>query len=480
MVEQGNVLDKIVTHKQGELIQRKKANSYESLLHAVQVSDRSLEKALSQPGNRFILEYKRASPSKGVINAALTVDEICSAYLGFADAVSVLTDSRFFDGSFHYLRQARDKLSVPVLCKDFILEPYQVIEARYYGADAILLMLSVVNDCQYLECAAIARRFNMDILTEVHTEEEVSRAIRLGARIIGINNRDLNTLRTDISITEKLTQKIPSDRLIISESGISSRHDIARLSHRVDGFLIGTILTGSKDVRGAVKRLLFGEIKICGVKNWSDVRAADFSGASYVGLMCHEKSLRYLPIKEAERLTKAVQGKYVGVFVNASVNEIVDTVQRLSLYAVQCHGDETIAYMKELKNNLPTHCQLWKAIGYDEASIHLKIEKFETIVDRLLIDTMMSQTFGGCGQRFDWQAIGKIQELMKQPQKLILAGGINLENVCELEAHPELSLDISSGVESQPGIKSTDKIQQLFEQRRNFRHESTNECRETG
>jgi indole-3-glycerol phosphate synthase / phosphoribosylanthranilate isomerase len=466
MLEHQSFLDKMVTHKKEEVMQRKKANPRALLLQGLQASDRNLEQALARLGNRFILEYKRASPSQGVINSNLEVDDICVAYNGFADAVSVLTDSKFFDGSFENLRRVRDKVNVPVLCKDFILDPYQVVEARYFGADAILLMLSILDDQQYQECAVLARRYDMDILTEVHTEEEVARAIKLDARIIGINNRDLKTLKTDISLTEKLAQKIPSDRLVISESGITSRKDIAQLSRHVDGFLIGTALTASQDVRSAVKRLLFGEVKICGIKNWSDASIAESSGASYLGLMCYEKSPRFIPFKVAETVVRSVKAKYVGIFVNASVEEMLGVAHRLSLFAVQCQGNETIELLIKLKQQLPSQVQLWKAVRYTEPTIHHQISHFESYVDRLLVDKFTSEAYGGSGQRFDWQAIEKIQASMKHPQKLILAGGISLDNVHELEVHPELTLDISSGVEGLKGVKSIDKIHRLFTHRR--------------
>ena len=466
MPEQPSVLQEIVSNKQKEVQQRKQSVPVENLLKDLDISSRSLEQALKMSGNRFILEYKRASPSRGKINSTLSVEEICNAYEGFADAVSVLTDSHYFDGSFDYLKTVRERLTVPVLCKDFVLEPYQVYEARYYGADAILLMLSVLDDQQYRLCAEAARKFNIDVLTEVHTDVEMQRAIALKARIIGINNRDLNTLKTNISVTERLADKAPSDSLIISESGISSRADVSRLSRYVNGFLVGTSLTAARDIRAAVKKLIFGEIKICGVRNISDAKVAETSGASYLGLVFYENSPRFLTTEEALSIISALKAKYVGVFVNEDMDKITELAKRLSLFAVQCHGNETVEKLEELREKLPAECQLWKAISYSKDSIEELTELFEPYVDRLIVDNSNKSARGGTGQRFDWQAIEAIYENMQESEKFILAGGINLKNIHELDSHVSLGLDISSGVEASRGVKSHEKIGQLFSERR--------------
>ncbi len=468
MLRTPNMLDEIIAHKRKEVAARKQAMSYAALRENLGPSARSLEQALRQPGSRFILEYKRASPSHGAINPGLTVEKLCAAYKGFADAVSVLTDEKFFAGRLDDLRQVSDRLCVPVLCKDFILEPWQVLEARRYGADAVLLMLSVLDDARYQECARMADEFALDILTEVHTEAEMARALGLGAKIIGINNRDLKSLQTDTAVTERLAPKAPPEGLLISESGIVSRRDIVRLAPQVDGFLVGTALTAHRDLRAAVKRLLFGEIKICGITNSRDARLAEAAGAAYLGLLCYKKSPRFIRAQEAEALTKSVPAKYVGVFVNAGMEEMVALAGRLKLHAVQCHGEESPALLASLRKQLPEDCRLWKAIGYSEKSIEQQISQIEPLVDRLLVDKLLPQVYGGSGQRFDWRAIGRIQSLMRQPEKLILAGGINFDNLHELEEHPELSLDISSGVERAPGVKSAQKLRQLFQQRRSF------------
>lgn len=470
-----NMLEQIVRDKRGAVRQRKARMPETMLRRDLLPSERSLAAALSRPGNRYILEYKRASPSAGVINAALTADDVCRAYDGFADAVSVLTDEKYFAGSFNYLRRIRETLSVPVLCKDFILEPYQVYEARYHGADAILLMLSVLDDTQYMACADTARRLGLDILTEVHTRAEVRRARALDARIIGINNRDLKTLATDLAVTEALAGDIPEDRLVVTESGIGSRHDIRRLSPRVDGFLIGTSLTACTDVRAAVKRLLYGEIKICGITTTADARLAERLGARYLGLMCYHGSPRHVLPAAAEEIIHHVHGNYVGVFVDAPMTHMLDAARRLRLTAVQCHGTESTSMLAALREQLPAGCQVWKGLRYTDTSIESQIRRFDSLADRLLVDSLSRHVLGGSGACFDWRAIPRIQACMSDPATLILAGGITPENVCELEDFPDLALDICSGVESSAGVKSTVRLRRLFEGRRGFQHHTSSD-----
>src|SRR5437660_798827 len=170
----------------------------------LQPSDRSLARALRAGHTGFIMECKHASPSAGVLRPDFDPVAIARAYAPIADAISVITDKPYFQGSLEYLRAVREAVDLPVLCKDFVVDPYQVYEARHYGADALLLMLSVLEDREFQQCMAVAEALDMDVLAEVHDEHELERAVRLGARLIGINNRDLRTLQVDLAVTERL------------------------------------------------------------------------------------------------------------------------------------------------------------------------------------------------------------------------------------------------------------------------------------
>ena len=218
-----NVLEKIVIDKRAEIAARKQAFPLEAFVDSLQPSKKSFFGALSGPDAAFILECKKASPSKGLIREHFDLDEIIAAYQPYAACISVLTDEKYFQGKFEYLEYVSQRVKQPVINKDFFVDEYQVHLGRYYGADAILLMLSVLSDDEYNALRDVARQYQMDVLTEVSNEEEMHRAIALKANIIGINNRNLRDLSTDLATTERLVPMLASvtfPHVVISESGI--------------------------------------------------------------------------------------------------------------------------------------------------------------------------------------------------------------------------------------------------------------------
>jgi len=252
-------LDAILAHKREEVAARKAATSLEALLARAGPSGRSFVSALRAGHPGFILEIKFASPSAGIIRPGADLEPVLESYGRHADAVSVLTDGKFFGGSLQRLQQVRERLSQPLLCKDFILEPYQVVEARVHGADAVLLILAAIDDATWRACAAEAARFGMDVLTEVHDHSEAARAVALGAAIIGINNRNLRTLEVDVYASEALIAQIPEDVVGVSESGLKSSSDVIRLRDRgYRAFLIGERFMTHPDPGGQLQQLLEG------------------------------------------------------------------------------------------------------------------------------------------------------------------------------------------------------------------------------
>jgi indole-3-glycerol phosphate synthase/phosphoribosylanthranilate isomerase len=279
-----NLLTKIVDNKHVEIKDRKKLKPLDSIKNGLVKSNRSLYLALSSEYSDFILECKKASPSKGLLRENFDLDEILSSYKRYASAISVLTDFTFFQGSFKYLEKVARTVEQPVLCKDFFIDSYQVYEARYHQADAILLMLSVLNDSEYETLAKTAAELNLDVLTEVHNKKEMQRALTLDAKIIGINNRNLKDLSIDLKTTEKLIDLVADKdkigRLFISESGISSHADIKNLSSFVNGFLVGSSLMEKDNLTQQCKSLIYGKIKICGLSDNKTSLHAEKIGAS--------------------------------------------------------------------------------------------------------------------------------------------------------------------------------------------------------
>ncbi len=219
---QETVLTRIVRDKQVWVTERKQKQPLESFQHKVVASERSFYQALTSDKAVFILECKKASPSKGLIRQNFDPRAIAESYRDFAAVISVLTDEKYFQGNFDYLTLVSNQVHQPVLCKDFIIEPYQIYLARFYHADAVLLMLSVLNDDEYIALAEVAHSLNMGVLTEVSNESELERAIALQARVVGINNRDLRDLSIDLNRTRAMAPRLAESTIVISESGIHS------------------------------------------------------------------------------------------------------------------------------------------------------------------------------------------------------------------------------------------------------------------
>lgn len=467
------ILSQIVADKIDWVTQKKAAFPYADFKDEITLSDRSFYNALSSKPANFILECKKASPSKGLIRKDFDLTFIASIYGNYAAAVSVLTDEKYFQGDFSFLPIVREKLNCPVLCKDFILDSYQVYLARYHQADAILLMLSVLNDDEYRVLADLAHKLNMGILTEVSNEEEALRAVALGAKVIGMNNRDLRDLSIALERSETLSPfiqqafslqqgKDATPPIIISESGIYTHQDVRRLAKVANGFLVGSALMAEIDLKKAVRRLIFGDYKVCGLTREQDVALAYELGANFGGLIFVEGSPRCISLEKAHALIKAAPLCFVGVFQNQPIGLILDYCKALNLSVVQLHGEEDADYIRNLRAQLPKEIALWKAYGVADDSQPLKTLLTDPNIDRYVLDTKIKNAqgesqCGGTGQVFDW---AKIPEDKKE--KIMLAGGLNAENVKAAVNLNCKGLDFNSGVESDKGIKDKTKLTAVF------------------
>lgn len=250
------ILERIVADKRLALERWKAEYPLETLQRTVVCSDRDFFGAIARSRPAYIFECKQASPSQGLIRGHFDLAAIARVYARHATCVSVLTEEQHFSGSMEHLRAVRGMLGQPVLNKDFFVEPYQVWLGRWFGADAILLMLSVVDDATWRDLAGLANELGMTVLTEVATAEEMERAGRLSAKLIGINNRDLHTLQVDLERTPRLARLAPSGALLISESGYATRADLLRNRQYVQGYLVGSSLMREPDLERAVLDLM--------------------------------------------------------------------------------------------------------------------------------------------------------------------------------------------------------------------------------
>lgn len=255
-----SVLDEIVAYKRAELAEQRRSVPEDQLVAraACAPPPRPFGAALEGPGLRVVAEVKAASPSAGVLRDGLDPARLAADYArGGACALSVLTDRRFFRGAPEHLPAARQVTRLPVLRKDFTLEPYHVYEARALGADAVLLIAAVLSDRELARLVRLAQDLGMAALVEVHTEEEVDRALAAGARLVGINNRDLRTFRVDLATTERLRPRVPDSVTVVSESGIETADHVRRVWEAgVRAVLVGSALVRSPDPARTLQELL--------------------------------------------------------------------------------------------------------------------------------------------------------------------------------------------------------------------------------
>ena len=264
-LEADNALSRIVKYKQQELLDAKAACALSELERAVSQQSgargfvQSIESTLSNKRPAVIAEVKKASPSKGVIRENFFPAEIAASYQqGGATCLSVLTDQHFFQGTNAYLRQARDACELPVLRRDFMIDEWQVWEARSLGADCILLIVAVLEDELLHSMVGLARELDMDVLVEIHDDQELQRALALDTRLIGINNRDLRTFETSLETTTRLLSQIPIDRIVVTESGIHTKDNVRYMrDHMVNTFLVGEAFMRADDPGAELTRLFY-------------------------------------------------------------------------------------------------------------------------------------------------------------------------------------------------------------------------------
>ncbi len=260
------ILDEIIAHKREELAARRREQPLGEIRARIKNAPpvRPFGAALRQPGLSVIAEVKRKSPAKGILNASVNPAGQAAAYAGAgARAVSVLTDSRFFDGTNEDLQAVRAGVELPLLRKDFTIDQYHVYEARTIGADAILLIVGALAQSQLEDFQALAHELDMAVLVEVHDEQELERALTARAQIIGINNRDLRTMAVDVATTARLRPLVPAGVTLVSESGIRSPEDVRTVTAAgVDAILVGEALMSAGDPRATLRSFLEAAVEV--------------------------------------------------------------------------------------------------------------------------------------------------------------------------------------------------------------------------
>jgi indole-3-glycerol phosphate synthase/phosphoribosylanthranilate isomerase len=458
-------LNRIVTQTRSDLIERKRECSLEEMRQRASAQPRPRDLlAAFEPHSQvhMIAEVKRASPSKGML--APDLDPVATALLYEANgaaAISVLTEPHFFLGSPEYLTAIKKAVHLPVLRKDFIVEEYQVYEARAWGADAILLICAILDDTQLRSLLQLAHEYDMHCLVEVHSREEAQRAVEAGARIIGVNSRDLTTFKMNPYLLRELRQIIPANRVVIAESGIHTGADARRLArYDVQGMLVGESLVKSPDIAAQMHMLLSAansstQVKICGLRIVEHIRVASEAGADMLGFIFYEASHRYIQpqqipilLEDAQLSAEQMRPDLVGVFVNKEADFINDVVEQAGLHFVQLHSTEPPEFCQRI------HSPVIKALHIHGKEDLQQIERYKDVAWRLLLDTPTPE-WGGTGMTHDWE----LARQAAQEARILLAGGLTVANVAAaIEQVRPWGVDVSSGVESNKQKDST-KIQ---------------------
>ena len=492
------ILDRIVEATKIRVAQEKQVETLEAVkaeaLALPSDTGFPFEAALRQQDFNFICEVKKASPSKGIIAEHFPYLEIAKEYeVAGAAAISVLTEPDFFKGDKKYLQEIASTVKIPVLRKDFIIDEYQIYQAKVWGASAILLICACLDVPTLTKFRELADSLGLSSLVEAHDEYEVQMAIDCGARIIGVNNRNLKDFTVDVQNSVRLRNLVEDDVIFVSESGLETPKDIQVLRDNN----IGVALMGETFMRSPnkVEKLayLYGptyytpKIKMCGISKVETIPAIVDAKPDYMGLV-FAPSKRQVTVEQAKTLVdelhkqyettygevtvsmntdtaqdsqdsqdsqEFVQGnsnfeniKTVGVFVNETVENLLKIAEEVKLDVIQLHGDEDESFIQSLKEC--TNIEVWKAVQVRSAA---DAEKWiDSSADMLLFDAYHKDERGGTGEVFDWSSLDEFE------RPFMLAGGMDSTNVARaIRTVRPYGIDISSGIETE-GVKDDEKI----------------------
>ena len=456
------ILDTIVEATKIRVAQEKQVESPEAVKAAALAlpSDTGFpfEAALRQQDFNFICEVKKASPSKGIIAEHFPYLDIAKEYeVAGAAAISVLTEPDFFKGDKKYLQEIASTVKIPVLRKDFIIDEYQIYQAKVWGASAILLICACLDVPTLTKFRELADSLGLSSLVEAHDEHEVQMAIDCGARIIGVNNRNLKDFTVDVQNSVRLRNLVEDDVIFVSESGLETPEDIQVLRDNN----IGVALMGETFMRSPnkVEKLayLYGptyytpKVKMCGISKVETIPAVVDAKPDYMGLV-FAPSKRQVTVEQAKTLVDELHKQYeiktVGVFVNETVENLIKIAEEVKLDVIQLHGDEDETFIQSLKEC--TNVEVWKAVQVRSAA---DAEKWiDSSADMLLFDAYHKDERGGTGEVFDWSSLDEFE------RPFMLAGGIDSTNVARaIRTVRPYGIDISSGIETD-GMKDNEKI----------------------
>ena len=464
-----NILDELADYARERVKQAKQTASLDVVkaqalalsksktLSKLSNDDFAFERALRKPDISFICECKKASPSKGMIAPDFPYLEIAKEYENAgADCISVLTEPKWFLGSDRYLEEIAKTVSVPCIRKDFTVDEYMIYEAKLLGAQAVLLICSILSTEDIKKYIKICDTLGMSALVEAHNEDEIKSALNAGARIVGVNNRNLKDFTVDTDNSRRMRELVPDNVIFVSESGVRTAEDIKKLREiGVDAVLIGESLMRAADKKAKLselrgygnKKIQSTKIKLCGLRRPEDIDYANELSPEYIGFVFARKSKRYVTKDEARLLKARLNGNIqaVGVFVDEAIENVAELVNKNIIDMVQLHGHEDEEYISSLRQM--TKCSIIKAFRIENKEDVLKA--FKSSADYILLDSGT-----GSGQVFDWS----ILENIKTDRPYFLAGGLEASNVGNAIARfKPFAVDASSSLETD-GYKDETKM----------------------
>jgi len=448
------ILLDIVSHKKLEVEKRKKKMPLKRLLKKLPSSDRDFKNCLLQKGLTLIAEIRKVSPfERAIMKVPFSVERIAKKYeQSGARAISVATDKKYFQGSLHHLRKVREATKdIPLLCRDFMVDEYQIYEARYFGADAILLLASILTKDQIQRFLEIALQLKMDVVCEIHTEEDLRILSETNAEIISINNRHPGSFNISLSTTSKLVRKISAEKIILSEGGISKKADVKKLPKRIQGIFVGSSFLQKKNIQKKIEDLIGKPkpmLKLSGIRSLDQALLCGKMDVDMIGLNFIPTNEHRISYQLGEQITQRIHRQYpslkvVGIFQNQDLLEVNTAAEKLNLDFIQLSGDEPISFVKKcerpvMKRILVTReGSLKKALRYVS---HTKFILFEP------------------AKNFDQKLLKKFHH------RFFLSVSGQLENIrLMLQSFDPFGIDIVNGIETDVSADRK-KMQKLVHQ----------------
>lgn len=449
------IYESITNRKIALINRRREALPLEQLKELSFPSDRDFMYAISNFHTNFILELMRATPEKGLLRTDLNINEIASIYGRYADAISVVINEHLYGGHPDDLLRVREAVTQPILASCFVVDEYQIYEARHLGADAVTLTVSLNNDDQLHRLIDVCHSLRMTPVLTVRNEEEVRRALATDVPIIKINNPDITSSVVDVETTERMAAMIPENRIKIAGSKILDNRDIMKLKGICSAFVVGSPILEQSHLICAVKSVVFGAVKISGITSVEDANMALQAGAAYLGLVLSDGRPRKIDLETAAKICALPEGLMIGVFVDDPIETIATIAANIQLQGVQLHGDEDADYIRQLRTKLPPGTLIFKGVPILDRIPDLT----EIPADYFVIDTFDYKLRGGTGRSFDWSYLADSPLL----DKIFLAGGINPISAQDARLVGTFGLDITSGVEKEIGVKDPKKLEHLFQ-----------------